>query len=241
MSTKYLAMDDDLVAVRTAIRNKAGTSGTLVFPSGFISEVNGLNVGVGLTNPAGAGDIRSGKKAVVNRSTVTGTMSEKAAATYDVSGSNQTIAANQFLTGAQTIRGVTTENIAAANIKYGVNIKVGDTASAGRIKNVTGTYATDVNELLWVRAIESKSIQYVNNSNYFRFKTDIRPGAKIRAYIIYDEDGGGPVPYAGIEPYMKDYYIQHGHTQYDLEIDMRFPYHGDTYSVRPWLGYKVVG
>jgi len=71
-------------------------------------------------------------------STISG-IPEKAAATYNTSSSDQTIAADQYLAGAQTIRGVTTENISAGNIKNGVTVKVGDAGSAGRIKNVTGT------------------------------------------------------------------------------------------------------
>lgn len=71
---------------------------------------------------------------------ITGSISSKAAATYNTKSSNQTIAAGQYLSGKQTIRAVTTANIEAANIKDGVNVKVGDSGSAGRIKNVTGTF-----------------------------------------------------------------------------------------------------
>lgn len=71
--------------------------------------------------------------------TVKQSITTKAAATYNTSGSDQTITANQYLSGAQTIKAVTTENISAANIKNGVTVKVGDANNAGRIKNVTGT------------------------------------------------------------------------------------------------------
>lgn len=71
---------------------------------------------------------------------VQGSIASKAAATYNTKASNQTIAAGQYLSGKQTIRGVTTANIDAENIKDGVVVKVGDSASAGRIKNVTGTF-----------------------------------------------------------------------------------------------------
>ena len=67
-------------------------------------------------------------------------LTTKAAETYNTSTSNQTISANRWLTGAQTIRAVTTSNIDAANIKDGVNVLVGDAGSSGRIKNVTGTF-----------------------------------------------------------------------------------------------------
>ena len=67
-------------------------------------------------------------------------LTTKAAATYNTSTSDQTIAAGQYLTGAQTIKAVTTANISAANIKTGVTITVGDANSSTRIANVAGTY-----------------------------------------------------------------------------------------------------
>jgi hypothetical protein len=83
----------------------------------------------------------SGYSGFVNGgSEVQGSISSKAAATYNVSGSDQTVAAGQYLSGAQTFKGVTTSNIDAGNIKKGVNVKVGDSANAGRIKNITGTW-----------------------------------------------------------------------------------------------------
>lgn len=65
----------------------------------------------------------------------------KAATTYPVSASDRTIEAGQYLTGGQLIRGVTCENISATKIRAGVVAKVGDSASPGRIKNVTGTFS----------------------------------------------------------------------------------------------------
>lgn len=72
-------------------------------------------------------------------STKTQQLTTKAATTYNTSTSDQTIAAGTYLTGAQTIRKVTTTNLTAANIKNGVNVKVGDAGSSGRIANITGT------------------------------------------------------------------------------------------------------
>ena len=89
---------------------------------------------------ATAADMLDGKTAYVNGSLVTGNIPSKAAATYNTKTSNQTIAAGQYLSGKQTIRAVKTENIDAGNIKYNVNVKVGDSSSTGRIKNVTGTF-----------------------------------------------------------------------------------------------------
>lgn len=71
---------------------------------------------------------------------IVGNISALGASTYNASTTNQTIAGGQFLSGAQTILGITTANIDAANIKYNVVVKVGDTGSDTRIKNVTGSF-----------------------------------------------------------------------------------------------------
>lgn len=63
---------------------------------------------------AAAADIRTGKSGYVNGVKVAGGMSEKAAATYTPGTSDQTIAADQYLAGAQTIKG--DPNLLAANI-----------------------------------------------------------------------------------------------------------------------------
>jgi hypothetical protein len=67
-----------------------------------------------------AGDIYPGKTSYVNGVKVTGNMSTKAAATYTPTTSDQTIAADQYLTGVQTIKG--DANLVAANILKDVSI-----------------------------------------------------------------------------------------------------------------------
>ena len=61
-----------------------------------------------------AGDMLSGKKAYVNGQKITGSIGSKAAETYTPTTSDQTIAASQYLTGAQTIKG--DANLVASNI-----------------------------------------------------------------------------------------------------------------------------
>lgn len=113
---------------------------------------------------------------------VQGSIASKAAATYNTKTSNQTIAAGQYLSGKQTIRGVTTANIDANNIKDGVVVKVGDSASTGRIKNVTGTFtdastvssgqtAAGAGQILsgysaWVNGAEVKGTWSLQNNVY---------------------------------------------------------------------------
>lgn len=70
---------------------------------------------------ASASDIRNGKVIVdQDGNPLTGTMAEKAAATYTPGTANQIISANQYLAGAQTIKG--DSNLVASKIKKGVTI-----------------------------------------------------------------------------------------------------------------------
>lgn len=112
--------------------------------SGRIANVAGTYTQVSSGQSAVvAGALRQGYSGFANGGAeVKGSIPDLAAATYNVSTSNRTIAAGSYIAGTQTIRGVTTANIAAGNIKKGVTIQVGDSASAGRIANVAGTYST---------------------------------------------------------------------------------------------------
>ena len=67
-----------------------------------------------------AADMRNGTTAYINGVKVTGNAPEKAAQTYTPGTSDQTIAAGQHLTGAQTIKG--DANLTAGNILSGVTI-----------------------------------------------------------------------------------------------------------------------
>ena len=71
----------------------------------------------------------------------TKTLTTQAAQTIYPSTADQTIASYRWLTGAQTIKSVTTSNLTAENIAEGVTVKVGDTNNASRITQVTGTHA----------------------------------------------------------------------------------------------------
>jgi len=69
---------------------------------------------------AQAGDLLQGETAYAGGALVTGTITTKAAATYTPGTTAQTIAAGQYLGGAQTIAGDT--NLRPANILSGVSI-----------------------------------------------------------------------------------------------------------------------
>lgn len=95
------------------------------------------------TNITGA-DLRNGKIGVGPNGEVTGSMTEKAAGSYNPSTSDQTINANQFLAGAQTIRAVTMSNLLAQYIAKDVVVKVGCSADDDCVASVTGTLSSPV-------------------------------------------------------------------------------------------------
>ena len=69
---------------------------------------------------ATSAQLRNGATAYVNGIKITGSMTEKAAASYTPGTSDQSINANQYLTGAQTIKG--DANLVASNIVAGKSI-----------------------------------------------------------------------------------------------------------------------
>ena len=91
-----------------------------------------------------AGDLRNGKKGFGPNGEITGNMTEKQAASYEPSTSDQTIAADQYLAGAQVIKAVVVSNLQAAYIAQGVVVKVGSEADDDCIASVTGTLSSVV-------------------------------------------------------------------------------------------------
>lgn len=91
------------------------------------------------TANTGTADVRNGKKFFGASGEETGSMTEKAAATYKPSTSQQKINAGQYLAGDQTIEAVKVTNLSASNIVAGATVKVGTTSDDDSIANVTGT------------------------------------------------------------------------------------------------------
>lgn len=129
--------------------SKAVSSGSATAPSTISGTAATVTTGtntltlsktVSVTPSVSAGYVSSGTAGNASVS-LQASVTTKGAATYNTSASDQTISANQYLTGAQTIRGVAvSSNLTAENVKNGVTITVGDSANASRIKSVTGTY-----------------------------------------------------------------------------------------------------
>lgn len=108
--------------------------------SGLITATNSYSTSI--TPTVTAGYVSVGTAGIVSvAGSKTSQLTTIAATTYNVSTANQTISSARYLTGTQTIRGVTTTNLSASNILSGVTIQVGDSANASRIATVTGNVA----------------------------------------------------------------------------------------------------
>lgn len=108
----------------TSDSNNEVVDGTMV-NRGTVNQTIGINGSYTIPQGYHSG---SGK---VSQSVAT-----KAAATYRASTSDQTIAANQWLSGAQTIKAVTQSGLAAGNIKNGVTVTV--SSNGANLYSVTG-------------------------------------------------------------------------------------------------------
>lgn len=105
----------------------------------------------------------------VTSGTTTGTLNltTQAAQTINTSTADQTVASYRWLTGAQTIKSVTTTNLTAANIAEGVTVKVGDANNASRISQVTGTYAPAVSS---ATITPTETAQTLNATGVYGYK-----------------------------------------------------------------------
>ena len=142
----YIDLSDGLVSAGgDNIIPEIPTGGYLYINKGYVDNFKislaRLLPDASAVNNLAGNYILSGHSAYDNAGNlIVGTITSKAAATYYPSASDQTIAAEQYLSGAQTIKAVKLTNISAANIKYGVVAEVGDTADTDRVASVTGTF-----------------------------------------------------------------------------------------------------
>ena len=141
----YIDLSDGLDSSENNIIPEIPTGGYLYINKGYVDNFKislaRLIPDASAVNNLAGGYILSGHSAYDNAGNlVVGTITSKAAATYYPSTSDQTISSGQYLSGAQTIKAVTTTNISAANIKYGVTAEVGDSVDSDRVTSVTGTF-----------------------------------------------------------------------------------------------------
>lgn len=119
----------------TAPASISGTSATVSTGTNTLT----LSKTVSVTPSVSPGYVASGTAGNSNVS-LTASVTTQAAQTIYPSSSDQTIASGRYLTGTQTIKGVTTTNLTADNIKSGVVVQVGDSSDSDRVLSVTGTY-----------------------------------------------------------------------------------------------------
>lgn len=139
LQTQASAAAGDILKDKTAYVNGSKVTGTMANQG---AKTASLNCGGSYTIPAGyhngsgkvtanslasqtsgtaaVGNILKDKTAWVNGNKITGTIASRGAATITPGTANQTIAAGQYLSGAQTIKG--DANLKAANIALGTSI-----------------------------------------------------------------------------------------------------------------------
>jgi hypothetical protein len=123
----------------TAPSSISGSSASLTTGTNTLTLTKTVSVTPNVTTEGYISSGTAGNSSI----SLTASVTTKAAATYNTSTSNQTIAADTYLTGTQTIRAVTTSNLSAENVKSGVIVTVGDSADTDRIASITGTFTSD--------------------------------------------------------------------------------------------------
>ena len=96
-----------------------------------------------VTPSVSAGYVSAGTAGTVSVSgSATEQLTTKGAASILPSSSDQTIAAGQYLTGAQTVEAVTVQNLLAGYIASGVTVNVGCESDPDSVTSVTGTLSS---------------------------------------------------------------------------------------------------
>lgn len=135
---KY-SLASKLYAAFASIASLIGLTAEKLAMGASVLGVSGSYKGLG---NATAADVRKGKTfSTATLSNTAGTMAEKAAQTYYATTNDQTINANQYLTGAQTIKAIKQTNLTAENVKSGVVVTVNN--NNANVFNVTGTFTSD--------------------------------------------------------------------------------------------------
>lgn len=120
MGKNVLVNDDSLKNIGNAIRAKNGES-TKYKPGEMAAAISNIETGTDTSDATGtAADLLAPKTMYGADGKKTGTIPSKGAQTYTPGTTDQTIAAGQYLSGAQTIKG--DANLIAANIKKDVEI-----------------------------------------------------------------------------------------------------------------------
>ena len=119
------------------------SEGKLGFSKVEVGAVSSDYVGTGVARKTSSDLSQSGATVTAPagyyENDATKTLDEQEAQTIHPSTTDQTIASGKYLTGAQTIKAVTTTNLTAENIVSGVTVEVGDSSDPDCVASVTGT------------------------------------------------------------------------------------------------------
>lgn len=149
-STRYINIPQGYNEAGGYYTISAVSNGTATGPSSISGSNATLTVGnntitLTKTDVTTTPTVESGYISTATESTatveLTSSVTTKSADTYYATTTDQTISANQYLTGNQTIKALSQTNLSASNIKSGttVNVNNGD----GNVWSVTGTYTSD--------------------------------------------------------------------------------------------------
>lgn len=175
----YVVGDSDLIS--TNIK-----SGITIF--GVSGNTNVVDTSAG---DAVASNILSGKKAYVDGALVTGNISSKAAATITPGTADQTIAAGQYLSGIQTIKG--DADLLATNLRNGIDIFgiVGNALVADYCAQISGLAAT-----VGFSVAGKITLNWTNPTDglikgvRIMYKTDSYPTSPTDGTVFYDSADG---------------------------------------------------
>lgn len=146
MPARYTVSSEELTSIANAIRTKSGTSSSLVFPTGFVSAINGISTGSAVslqskTNitptessqtieaDSGYDGLSSVQINGISSSYVGSGIARKSSS--DLTSSNLTVTAPAGYYASAATKTLTDANLIAGNIKSGTSIF-----------GVTGTYVT---------------------------------------------------------------------------------------------------
>lgn len=174
--------------------SKAVASGSASTPATSISVTPGFNIenstgivtsyvsaGKNIAPSVTEGYVTSGTSGLVSVSgSSTYQLSTKAAQTYHPSTEDQYTGLFKFLTGEQTIKGVTLTNLTAGNIKSGVTVKVGDSTDDDCVTSVTGTYVGgESNDFIVTLSYNQSTEKWEPDKTYSEITTAYNGGLNI--------------------------------------------------------------
>ena len=127
---------DDIIETTSSGGGSGGSGGNYQAKTGITPTESSQRILPG----SGYDALSSVQINAISSSYVGSGVSTQAAQTIHPSTTDQTIASGKYLTGVQTIKGVTLSNLSAGNIKSGVVVKVGDSTDDDCVTSVTGSY-----------------------------------------------------------------------------------------------------